>query len=398
MVGIYTKAPSDTLTWNAEVTTGIIDSSTDASMLRVKGGVSGPLTDTLRGSLGFAYNYNEETQLQALEGGIGEDGNELDRYSIRGQLHWDITDSLDARLILAAVSRDDKNGSSDIFYDPDGFLPVILDTFQAFGVSTPCTDNDPRNRIGCSRLANKTDFESYEATLILNYAMANDWTMTSITSWDWFEIKLTADDVAQVSAPILRFHDTQESESFQQELRFTSPGGKTVDWLGGFFYYTNQFNRGDSGKRPIFLSDSMSAHPAVAAIHQILLGIPIPAATPGQLGFLDGYQETDYIGIFGQATWNISDRFSVTAGVRWQEEEKTAGLKQWVNDHSPSVISLLLSPSAVGGVFKRDTDEYIKQPHRNLHEITFLLGFTASSSFSRAFKRWTGVSPSEFQQ
>jgi AraC-like DNA-binding protein len=41
--------------------------------------------------------------------------------------------------------------------------------------------------------------------------------------------------------------------------------------------------------------------------------------------------------------------------------------------------------------------EYIKQPHRNLIEITFLLGFTDSSSFSRAFKRWTGVAPSHYQ-
>lgn len=41
--------------------------------------------------------------------------------------------------------------------------------------------------------------------------------------------------------------------------------------------------------------------------------------------------------------------------------------------------------------------EYIRQPHRNLHEITFLLGFADSSSFSRAFKRWTGVSPGQYK-
>jgi len=41
--------------------------------------------------------------------------------------------------------------------------------------------------------------------------------------------------------------------------------------------------------------------------------------------------------------------------------------------------------------------EYIRQPQRNLNEITFLLGFTDSSSFSRAFKRWTGVSPGKYK-
>jgi AraC-like DNA-binding protein len=30
-------------------------------------------------------------------------------------------------------------------------------------------------------------------------------------------------------------------------------------------------------------------------------------------------------------------------------------------------------------------------------EVTFLLGFTDTSNFTRAFKRWTGVSPTEFR-
>jgi AraC-like DNA-binding protein len=30
-------------------------------------------------------------------------------------------------------------------------------------------------------------------------------------------------------------------------------------------------------------------------------------------------------------------------------------------------------------------------------EITFLLGFTDSSNFTRAFKRWTGTSPTNFK-
>jgi AraC-like DNA-binding protein len=33
-----------------------------------------------------------------------------------------------------------------------------------------------------------------------------------------------------------------------------------------------------------------------------------------------------------------------------------------------------------------------------LNEISFLLGFAELSAFSRAFKRWTGVAPSEYRE
>jgi AraC-like DNA-binding protein len=43
-------------------------------------------------------------------------------------------------------------------------------------------------------------------------------------------------------------------------------------------------------------------------------------------------------------------------------------------------------------------DKYIKDSSLNLNEISFLLGFSEISSFSRAFKRWTGSSPSAYRE
>ena len=40
---------------------------------------------------------------------------------------------------------------------------------------------------------------------------------------------------------------------------------------------------------------------------------------------------------------------------------------------------------------------YIRETHRSLGEITYLLGFSEPSNFTRAFKRWTGVSPIEYR-
>ncbi|SMG64766.1 [weak similarity to] AraC-type DNA-binding domain-containing protein, partial [methanotrophic bacterial endosymbiont of Bathymodiolus sp.] len=42
-------------------------------------------------------------------------------------------------------------------------------------------------------------------------------------------------------------------------------------------------------------------------------------------------------------------------------------------------------------------DKYIKDSSLNLNEISFLLGFSEISSFSRAFKRWTGSSPRAYR-
>ena len=41
---------------------------------------------------------------------------------------------------------------------------------------------------------------------------------------------------------------------------------------------------------------------------------------------------------------------------------------------------------------------YIRETHRSLGEITYLLGFSEPSNFTRAFKRWTGVSPVEYRE
>jgi len=42
--------------------------------------------------------------------------------------------------------------------------------------------------------------------------------------------------------------------------------------------------------------------------------------------------------------------------------------------------------------------KYLQDSHLTLLEVAFMLGFAEYSSFSRAFKRWTGVAPSAFRQ
>ena len=71
---------------------------------------------------------------------------------------------------------------------------------------------------------------------------------------------------------------------------------------------------------------------------------------------------------------------------------------------SPSTLHLKLSQH--GTNFQQLLDDtrkelarcYVEQqPARSVTEITFLLGFTDTSNFTRAFKRWTGQSPTDFR-
>jgi len=41
--------------------------------------------------------------------------------------------------------------------------------------------------------------------------------------------------------------------------------------------------------------------------------------------------------------------------------------------------------------------KYLRQPSRSVVETSYLLGFSEPSTFSRAFKRWTGVAPADFR-
>ena len=41
---------------------------------------------------------------------------------------------------------------------------------------------------------------------------------------------------------------------------------------------------------------------------------------------------------------------------------------------------------------------YVSDPDKSITDITFLLGFSSQSAFSRAFRRWTGASPTERRQ
>ncbi len=70
---------------------------------------------------------------------------------------------------------------------------------------------------------------------------------------------------------------------------------------------------------------------------------------------------------------------------------------------SPSTLQIKLAQretnfqDLLDGVRKELALSYLRQPSLSITEITFLLGFSDTSNFTRAFKRWEGKSPSSFR-
>ena len=46
---------------------------------------------------------------------------------------------------------------------------------------------------------------------------------------------------------------------------------------------------------------------------------------------------------------------------------------------------------------KELAETYLKEGARSIGEVTFLLGFSEPSNFSRSFKKWTGMTPNDYQ-
>lgn len=44
------------------------------------------------------------------------------------------------------------------------------------------------------------------------------------------------------------------------------------------------------------------------------------------------------------------------------------------------------------------TQQYLADPSQTLTEISFLVGFSGLTAFSRAYKRWTGQTPREVRE
>ena len=295
VLSIITKRPAEELEGSIELTL------TDENSERVLGSISGPITD----SLGYRLTGHWSDQDGFVDNlTIGEDVNDVESKGFRGKLQWDISDSVEAMLTVY-YSEDESTccAATWLELDPDarvlGFVPGEV----APGI-TPSDDNlDFRSEDGPD-----DDTENSGASLRFS-AELGEFNLVSITAgdeWEYnngYDVDLSNVDVqgfftgGAASGGILQNSETK-TDFFSQEFRLTSPSYDKYDYVVGLYYADADTDRS-------FVRNS-----------------PLAANWAGNAG-------TESFAVFGQGNWRFSEALTLTAGLRWNDEEITA---DFVND------------------------------------------------------------------
>jgi outer membrane receptor protein involved in Fe transport len=274
--------------------------------------ISGPLTDSLAGRLAVRYReiagYMDNIHL-------GDDEADREESTVRGTLRWDATDDLQLTLKGEIGSFDVKGRNMEIISDN----PSVIPSFGGLTYSEIQTRvfGQPEAGLNVTQDHKRTsngdfsDNDTGNVTLTIDYAMGEH-TLTSVTGYVSYEFDEHCDcDFS--SASVLSVPLDEDYDQFSQELRLTSPGGETLDYIVGLFYQTSELDSSDTIGVP---ADSILV-PAVNA------RVPGGGDAIGFTGASRIFtQDSDIWAAFAQVTWNISDQLRLTAGGRYTVEEK----------------------------------------------------------------------------
>jgi iron complex outermembrane receptor protein len=174
--------------------------------------------------------------------------------------------------------------------------------------------------------ARKTDIDSSQYDKMPSWGVQGQadldlgaFNLTSITAyrnWKW----LPNYDGDQFGANVaIQGIVTTRQQQFSQELRLTSPGGKTIDYTAGLYYF---WQKADDESLSLYGRDASAwlttANTPTAAVSTL------PSAALNGLGaYAHVVPQTYSYAAYGQATWNISPRLRLTGGLRFTFEHKT---------------------------------------------------------------------------
>ncbi|MBT4523064.1 MAG: TonB-dependent receptor [Halieaceae bacterium] len=345
--------------------------------------VSGPLSDTLRARAVIQSREMKEGWVE--NAAYDEDNPASEELFGRLSLEWDV--GPDTTLFMKYEAGDfDVTGNPWVMIEGGPLSPILA----AAGVPTGAVFKSYMGNNGFPLLGfpgdDVIDFgsvgsyegDTQELMVQLEHQFDSGTVLTAIAGYSEYEYERFL-DADQNPLPVVRFDDTEDFDQTSLELRLTSDTGGALEYIAGLYYQDNnmyvdgltQFNLGTidtllggscasvpGGSDSVIVGDPVGtavtvaglpgANAAVAnacaqtALTQLLLPAGVTGAT--RYAFLD--QETETLAAFTQLTWNMTDTFRTTLGLRYTQEEKEAHQGAWAGEYAERNTTPLADQSA----------------------------------------------------
>ncbi len=300
VINIITARPSKTFGGNVEATVAEHDE------YRVKGSITGPISDTLRARVSGYYNHVGGYIYNAAKDKM-VNGNES--WGARGKLEWDAASNL--TFLLTGDYR--ENNADCCSRVPVSIVNPAMQTLLG-----PKVVATPENRTVSN------DDLSYYRTKSSTVSLQGDWdlgaaTLTSITAWQYYRQndqfepdQIQSDPVRYVGAfPYSAWNNNSSHlgyNNYSQELRIGSNGSRDFTYVVGAFYNHLDLDRSLNRRRQRCATGT--------------LGQPCTVTSADSSGFNGNFKSDNYA-LFGQVDWRIAGGLHVIGGLRGQYEKQT---------------------------------------------------------------------------
>lgn len=193
---------------------------------------------------------------------------------------------------------------------------------------------------------NKTDNVVATVNVVLG-----EHTLTSITGYSSYEY-VDGADVDWLPLSFISRDDDQQFDQLSQEFRIASPVGETFEYIGGLYYEEQkmEFDRRvmiDASFGGLFDDFNTNiSNPPIASLFTALTGGGYNALIAAR----NHHYELDAksFALFGQGTFNISDEFRLTLGLRYTKEDKDVVSNQFLSDSDTGFNTPSFNPYLVG--------------------------------------------------
>jgi len=270
----------------------------------------------------------------------GREWNTTDSSSLRGTLLWTPNDDLEVSLAAEFFRARETGGLGDCEGNPGGpvglnFLPLIFGAYDELEAACAQDDNPYRSN---DNDPNDLKIDTNAVTLTVAWDMLPDVTLTSISawrdtrelneSWGWgsdfnggpsFHIEILSDEYS-------------DYDQLSQEFRLEGTAfSDRMSWTTGVYGFKEQgiFRVGIPLMRGLMPPDDLSEAPLFEALGAIALGAQQFGSIRQEV---DGRNKS--WAVFAEATMDVTDAWSVTAGWRWTKDMREFKRSQWLYDGS----------------------------------------------------------------